>query len=142
MAATAEDLYNIKLLRNEILAQIMQCKPKDVEIEPGQYGILVDTISPETEGVHQVDDAADYFDMNLEEELKDRSDEEKEGIEQWSDYEFAWEAVDEVAEKIAGEINKKINLPGTLSFGNTDMGDYGLMYYWEKGDHPEFDAQE
>jgi len=134
---TAEDLYNIEDLRNEILAEIMQYTPKDVEIEPGKYGILVDTISPEAEEVHQVDDAASFFDLDIKEELKDKSEEEKET--------FAWEVIDEVAERIAGELTDRLNalgLPGILSFGTTDAGDYGLLYYWEKGDYPEFDAQE
>ena len=37
-------------------------------------------------------------------------------------------------------LNKLTGLPGTLYYGhNEGWGDYGLIYTWEKGDHPKWD---
>ena len=108
------ELYDVHALWVDIQVLIDETWD-NVEYEHGFIGVL-DTISPGDRGIHQIEDAIDLFELDIEPED-----------------EWAWNAVDEVADRLADELtvalHKEYGLAPEyfLSFGNHEyLGDYEL----------------
>lgn len=115
--------YNVDKLREFILSDIMKYKPWDLKTDD-TYSLWLDTIASGALGVHIPQHVAQFFGIEI------------------GDDEFEWEDIDNHADKVATKLNELLNLPGNVAFGTHETdGDYGLMYIFSEGDHPEFDAQ-
>jgi len=82
---------------------------------------LLDTISPDWQGIHQLDDAVRFFEIEV-----DTPYDENSGIP--TDY---WDDVDRKADEVADYLNETLaDVLGSdvLGFGG-DFGDYGLYLY-------------
>ena len=131
--------YKLPELKKDVLKDILSFSPKDLEVEPGSYSIWMDTIVTGRMGTKMAGVAAKVFGLG---DVADYDQDNGDGSMTWDDYEFAWDVIDEYAEKIASWINENIGLPGKFHFGfHESDGDYGLEYVWDEGDHPEFDAR-
>jgi hypothetical protein len=128
-----EDFYQLDGLKADILNTMNMFRPEDIQTEPGadSFQIMIESLSPDWRGRYMVEDAAEFFDLEL-----------PKGEDSWADYEWGWEAVEEEADKHADWLNERLDLPGTIWFGSFN-GDWGMGYLWEKGDHPDWEeAQE
>ena len=82
---------------------------------------LLDTISPDWQGIHQLDDAVRFFEIEV-----DTPYDENSGIP--TDY---WDDVDRKADEVADYLNEvlaDVLSDAVLGFGG-DFGDYGLYLY-------------
>lgn len=133
--------YDNKDLRKEItgLLDKFMDEPEDLgdPDNPDTYSLFVHTIAAGHQGIHQPGIVADLFGIKI------PADAETPGghpTTDWDEWEWAWEEIEDKADKIAEMINSKIDLPGTVYFGSLESyGDYGLYYMWDKGDHKAWD---
>ena len=120
-------------IKKQILNNLNRFTPEDLVIEDGRYTMWVFTIAEGASGTHMPGEIAGFWDLDLPEDAKAKS---------WDEWEFAWEELERVADKEAEFLNRNLGLPGQVYFGNSEAdSDYGLLYTWDAGDHPEWDIK-
>ena len=94
--------------------------------DDGHAEIMFHTISSGAQGTYQIQDAWEFFGL----EAPDDWEGDPEDYDPRED-EWAWDSVEEAADKVAGEMNRAVpeSLVGAFYFGHQpDWGDYGLFY--------------
>ena len=164
--ASVSDLYKPGM-GAEAKREIESYDLANLETEPGRYEIFLDTMVSGASGQYQGAEAANILGITQEirssiieditgnpqaqEDMGVRFDSEENAFydlagnelsdkELLAQYEFTWEAVEAVADKIADELNASEKVPapydnGQFYFGNLEAdGSYGLFYGWEQSE--------
>lgn len=132
------NFYKLPELKKDTIKTLMSFNPKDIQVEPGTYSIVADTIASGSLGINMPSRIVKILGLG---DVHDYDEDVNEST-KWNDYEFAWDIIDEHTEKIAEYVNDNIDMPGEFRFGTSEHdGDYVLEYVFSEGDYPEFDAR-
>lgn len=121
----AEKHYDLEELRKAILSGIAADQLSNLEIKEGQYQFVVDHIANE-DSIAEAMESLGLENMDLDEEMEDL------------DQEDLFEVIEEYCEKLAEDLNKKINLPGSLNFVWSDDS-FDLVFNFEESQVKELE---
>jgi hypothetical protein len=100
--------YDAEELAQELREMLGKSSLEDMEFEPGQYHLFLDTLGT-------LEDAAKFLEVEAGDNLQ--------------------EALDEKANEVAGLLNQEIGFPGSFFFDlDEDTGEYDLMFFFEDSD--------
>lgn len=100
--------YDAEELTQELREMLAKTSLDDMEFEPGQYHLFLDTLG-------SVEEAAKFLEVEVGENLQD--------------------ALDAKANEVAGLLNQEIGFPGSFFFDlDEDTGEYDLMFFFEDSD--------
>ena len=100
--------YDAEELAQELREMLGKTSLEDMEFEPGQYHLYLDTLG-------SVEEAAKFLEVEAGENLQ--------------------EALDAKANEVAGLLNQEIGFPGSFFFDlDEDTGEYDLMFFFEDSD--------
>jgi len=128
-------------IKSHIENEMLQHDPADLEYDVTEHEFMlwVDTISSGAAGRYQPGEIATVLGLKL---PKDAKDVNGNPVDNWDDYEFAWEDIERATRNHEDWLNNNVGLKGRLVLGHSEYdGDYGLMYFWHAGDHPVFDSR-
>lgn len=155
----AESIFNLAELEKALpeiegIREEGEQEFEDFEYSKGQYEYPIMEIASGAAGIYMVDEIADFFGMDLEDEIEEapaniQTAFDKGKIKKWADYEFAWEAIDEVADEILEDLNNDdlfkdrcgqfafTNLEGDGSYWLTWIFDDSCFYEGDTGEGDE-----
>ena len=127
MTVKAKSLFRVPLeeVARAAHAELLSFDLEDIA-EDEHAEIMFHTISPGAAGTYQIEAAWSFFDLGVPDDWEGDPEDYDPREDEW-----AWEAVEEVADKVADEMNRAVpsDVPGSFSFGhNPHWGDYGLQY--------------
>ena len=122
----SEKHYDCEGLKKAILSQIPLHQLKDLEVEPGQYHLIVDTLADEEAGLAGI---VEYLGP---ENLEGISFEDEDGTED------PQADIEEYCARLADDLNDQLDLPGLIDFGYND-GSFDMNFYFIDSDLPELE---
>jgi len=125
----AFDSFDMSELDEYTQGQIDSFDLDDLEIDEGQWLAGVCLYADGAAGIHMPGELASYFGIEI---PSDAMDGDGEPTQDWVEYEWSWEYLEEWFGELADLINENSSLDGTFYFGtNEGWGDYGLLYVWD-----------